>query len=587
MAAIAAQSMQYRLFRPALLTPALTVVPVRWPADLLMSLPGKGIRNATRRSAMKSIEKLLALQPGLEYLGLTNLKKVHWNHCTPMLYEHAVQKGEAVITHLGPLALVHPGKSTGRAPKDRFIVKDDTTADKIHWSDINVPYDPQTFDFVFERVKAYLQDREIYVQDAWAGADETYRVAIRVITEFAWQALFARNLLLRIRDRNLLPDFKPEFTVFAIPKFLGNPQLDGLNSETFILVNFTRKIILIGGTYYGGEIKKSVFTVLNYLLPQQKVLSMHCSANVGRHGDTALFFGLSGTGKTTLSADPSRALIGDDEHGWSDNGIFNFEGGCYAKVIRLSKEAEPEIYETTRKFGTILENVVVDPLTRLTDLNDDSITENTRAAYPITHLDNIVRNGIGGHPENIIFLTCDAFGVLPPISKLSPDQATYHFLLGYTAKVAGTEAGVTEPQATFSTCFGAPFMPLHPSEYARLLRNRIEQHRVTCWLVNTGWTRGPYGLGHRIAIGHTRAMLNAALDGKLENVRYVTDPVFGLRVPTECPGVPSDLLIPRNIWKDKTAYDQKAGELARNFINNFRHYDPMVPDSVKHAGPPL
>ncbi|MDD4073352.1 MAG: phosphoenolpyruvate carboxykinase (ATP) [Desulfobacterales bacterium] len=536
---------------------------------------------------MKSIEQLMTLEPGLEYLGLTNLKKVHWNHCTPMLYEHAVQKGEAMITHLGPLALVHPGKSTGRAPRDRFIVKDENTANKIHWGDVNVPCKPKNFDFVFERVKAYLQDREIYVEDAYAGADETYRVPIRVITEFAWQALFARNLLIRVRDRSLLPDFKPGFTVFALPKFLGNPELDELNSETFILVNFTRKIILIGGTYYGGEIKKSVFTVLNYLLPQQKVLSMHCSANVGKDGDTALFFGLSGTGKTTLSADPARSLIGDDEHGWSDSGIFNFEGGCYAKVIRLSKKAEPEIYETTRKFGTILENVAVDPVTRITDLDDDSITENTRAAYPITHLDNIIREGKAGHPENIIFLTCDAFGVLPPVSRLTPDQAIYHFLLGYTAKVAGTEEGITEPQATFSTCFGAPFMPLHPSEYARLLGEKIEQHRVTCWLVNTGWTGGPYGIGYRIAIENTRALLNAALGGNLNEADYIKDPVFGLRVPAKCPGVPSEILIPRNTWTDKAAYDLKAEALARSFIDNFRQYETLVPESVRHAGPRL
>jgi len=534
---------------------------------------------------MKSIEEISALEPGLEYLGLTNLKKVHWNHCTPMLYEHAVRKGEAMITHLGPLSLVHPGKSTGRAPRDKFIVKDEHTADKIHWSDVNVPYDPQTFDFVFERVKAYLQDREIYVQDAWAGADERYRVGVRVITEFSWQALFARNVLLRIRDRRDLPHFNPEFTVLAIPKFLGNPKLDGLNSETFILINFSKKIILIAGTYYGGEIKKSVFSVLNYLLPQKKVLSMHCSANMGKNGDVALFFGLSGTGKTTLSADPNRALIGDDEHGWSDDGVFNFEGGCYAKVIRLSKKAEPEIYETTRKFGTILENVVVDPVTRLTDLNDDGITENTRAAYPLTHLDNIVPDGRGGHPKNIIFLTCDAFGVLPPISRLSARQASYHFLLGYTAKVAGTEAGVTEPQATFSTCFGAPFMPLHPSEYAKLLGHKIDHHQADCWLVNTGWTGGPYGVGRRIAIHHTRAMLNAAIEGRLNQVDYTEDPVFGLRIPMECPGIPSEILIPRNTWDNAAAYDRKAEELAHRFMENFRAYEAFVPESIKQVGP--
>jgi len=533
----------------------------------------------------KSIEQLMKLEPGLEYLGLTNLKEVHWNHCTPVLYEHVIKKNEGVLTHLGPIVVVRPGKSTGRAPRDKFIVKDENTANKIHWSTVNVPYDAKKFDYIFERVKAYLQDREIYVQDAYAGADEKYRVAIRVITEFAWQALFARNMLLRIRDRKLLPGFQPEFTVFAMPKFLGNPELDELNSETFILVNFTRKIVLIGGTYYAGEIKKSVFTVLNFLLPQKKVLSMHCSANVGKKGDTALFFGLSGTGKTTLSADPNRALVGDDEHGWSDDGIFNFEGGCYAKAIRLSKEAEPEIYETTRKFGTILENVVFNPVTRILDLNDDSITENTRAAYPLTHLDNIVREGKSGHPKNIVFLTADAFGVLPPISKLSPAQASYHFLLGYTAKVAGTEAGVTEPQATFSTCFGAPFMPLHPSEYARLLGKKIEEHRVKCWLVNTGWTGGPYGVGHRISIRYTRALLNAALEGKLDHAGFVTEPVFGLEIPRECPGIPTGILMPRESWKNKEAYDQKAGELAKSFQDQFKQYETLVADEIKNAGP--
>ena len=537
---------------------------------------------------MKPFDELKKLEPGLEYLGIRNLKKVHWNLCTPKLYEQATKRGEGVMSHLGPLVVVRPTESpisTGRAPNDKFIVRDQETENKINWGKVNIAYDPEKFDNVFERLKAYMQDREIFVQDVYAGADEKYRLAIRVITEYAWQSLFARNLLLRIRDRRKLKDFTPEFTVIAMPKFLANPQLDDIHSETFILVNFSQKLVLIGGTYYGGEIKKSVFTALNYILPQNNVLSMHCSANVGEKGDTALLFGLSGTGKTTLSADPTRALIGDDEHGWSDDGIFNFEGGCYAKVIRLSKEAEPEIYETTRKFGTILENVVCDEETRMVDLNDDSITENTRGAYPLTHLDNIVKEGKGGHPKNIVFLTADAFGVLPPISKLTTDQATYHFLLGYTAKVAGTEEGVTEPKATFSTCFGAPFMPLRPSEYAKLLAEKIEAHNARCWLLNTGWTGGPYGVGERISIKYTRALLNAALEGRLDDVEYVQDPIFCISVPTSCPGVPSEILMARNTWEDKAAYDKKAHELAELFTENFQQYADFVSNQVYCSGP--
>ncbi len=537
---------------------------------------------------MKPFHELKKLEPGLEYLGIRNIKKAHWNLCSPKLYELATKRGEGVMSHLGPLIIVRPKQSpisTGRAPNDKFIVRDKNTENKINWGDVNIAYAPEKFDYIFERLKAYMQDRELFIQDVHAGADEKYRLAVRVITEYAWQSLFARNLLIRIRDRSQLPGFTPEFTVIAMPKFMANPQLDDIHSETFILVNFTKKLVLIGGTYYGGEIKKSVFTALNYILPQKNVLSMHCSANVGEKGDTALLFGLSGTGKTTLSADPKRALIGDDEHGWSDNGIFNFEGGCYAKVIRLSKEAEPEIYETTRKFGTILENVVCDEETRYVDLNDDSITENTRAAYPLTHLDNIVRKGVGGHPKNIIFLTADAFGVLPPISKLTLDQATYHFLLGYTAKVAGTEEGVTEPKATFSTCFGAPFMPLHPSEYAKLLAKKIEQNNARCWLVNTGWTGGPYGIGERISIKHTRALLNAALGGLLHDAEYIQDPFFCLSVPTSCPGLPSEILMTRNTWKDKDAYDAKARHLAGLFTKNFKQYENFVSSQVYCAGP--
>lgn len=531
---------------------------------------------------MKTHSTKVTLEPGLEYLGLRNLKKVHWNHTSPMLYEHAITRNEGVISHLGPL-VVSTGKITGRSPNDKFVVKDEHTADKVNWGKVNVSYDPQKFEMMFERAKAYLQSREVFVQDAWAGADEKYRLPIRVITLYAWQALFARNMFLRITDLEELEKFNPEFTVIALPNFLGHPELDGINSETFILVNFTQKIVLIGGTHYAGEIKKSIFTVLNYILPLQGVLGMHCSANIGKKGDTALLFGLSGTGKTTLSADPNRALIGDDEHGWSDEGIFNFEGGCYAKVINLSPEAEPEIWETTRKFGTVLENVVIDERDRRPNLDDGSLTENTRAAYPLTHLSNIVEEGKGGHPKNIIFLTCDAFGVLPPISKLTPEQAMVQFLLGYTAKVAGTEKGITEPQATFSTCFGAPFMPLHPSVYAKMLGEKIKKHDAKCWLVNTGWTGGAYGVGHRISIKHTRALLNAALEGKLDNVEFVIDPFFGLSIPTVCEGVPSEILNPKNTWANKAEYDEKAIALAKSFVDNFKQYAEYVDDSVNAA----
>ncbi len=533
---------------------------------------------------MKTLSALPNAVPGLEYLGLSNVKKVYWNHNTPKLYEDAIKNKEAIISHLGPL-VVNTGKITGRSPNDKYVVKDEFSADKVNWGKTNVPYEPHKFDMLFERVKAYLQNRELYIEDAYAGTDDNYKLPIRVITLYAWQALFVRNMFIRFKDREALKGFSPEFTVIAVPNFLANPILDEINSETFIMINFTKKIVLIGGTHYAGEIKKSIFTVMNYILPLKGVMGMHCSANVGKDGDSALLFGLSGTGKTTLSADPNRALIGDDEHGWSENGIFNFEGGCYAKVIRLSAEAEPEIWETTRKFGTILENVVLNDETRMVDLYDDSMTENTRASYPLTHLSNIVTDGKGGHPKNIIFLTADAFGVLPPISKLTPEQAMYQFLLGYTAKVAGTEKGITEPQATFSTCFGAPFMPLHPSVYANMLGEKIKKHNVKCWLVNTGWTGGPYGEGHRISIKHTRGLLNAALEGKLDNVEYWIDPIFGLSVPSKCEDVPTEILNPKNTWTNKDAYDIKAKDLASRFKENFKQYDAYVNDDIRKAAP--
>ncbi len=523
-------------------------------------------------------------EPDLDYLGLRNLNNVYWNLTTPILYEQIIRRREGLLSHLGPV-VVRTGSFTGRSPNDKFIVKESTSEHEIWWGDVNRPFSEEKFNQIWYRVQAYLQGNDIFVQDCYVGADEKHRIPLRVITEYAWHSLFARNMFIRILDENELKNHVPEYTIIDLPKFHAVPELDGTNSEAFILVNFKEKLILIGGTSYAGEIKKSAFTVMNYLLPKKNILSMHCSANVGPKGDTAIFFGLSGTGKTTLSTDPNRALIGDDEHGWSDDGVFNFEGGCYAKVIRLSPEAEPEIWETTRKFGTILENVAIDSYWRRPDFNDSTFTENTRASYPITHLENIVEEGKAGHPQNIVFLTADAFGVLPPISRLTPEQAMYHFLSGYTAKVAGTERGVTEPQATFSTCFGAPFMPQHPSVYAKLLGEKIKKHEVKCWLVNTGWTGGPYGVGHRMEIKYTRAMLNAALDGKLDDVPYVEDPIFKVLVPTECPGVPNEVLIPENTWQDKEAYRQKAKELAAKFAENFKQYEAYVSEEVKKAGP--
>ncbi len=523
-------------------------------------------------------------EPDLDYLGLRNLNNVYWNLTTPILYEQIIRRREGLLSHLGPV-VVRTGSFTGRSPNDKFIVKESTSEHEIWWGDVNRPFSEEKFNQIWYRVQAYLQGNDIFVQDCYVGADEKHRIPLRVITEYAWHSLFARNMFIRILDENELKNHVPEYTIIDLPKFHAVPELDGTNSEAFILVNFKEKLILIGGTSYAGEIKKSAFTVMNYLLPKKNILSMHCSANVGPKGDTAIFFGLSGTGKTTLSTDPNRALIGDDEHGWSDDGVFNFEGGCYAKVIRLSPEAEPEIWETTRKFGTILENVAIDSYWRRPDFNDSTFTENTRASYPITHLENIVEEGKAGHPQNIVFLTADAFGVLPPISRLTPEQAMYHFLSGYTAKVAGTERGVTEPQATFSTCFGAPFMPQHPSVYAKLLGEKIKKHEVKCWLVNTGWTGGPYGVGHRMEIKYTRAMLNAALDGKLDDVPYVEDPIFKVHVPTECPGVPNEVLIPENTWQDKEAYRQKAKELAAKFAENFKQYEAYVSEEVKKAGP--
>ncbi|MGA3084567.1 MAG: phosphoenolpyruvate carboxykinase (ATP) [Thermodesulfobacteriota bacterium] len=522
---------------------------------------------------------------GLDHHGIKNVGRVFWNPPTPVLYEEIVRRREGVIAHLGPI-VVRTGHYTGRSPNDKRIVREKTSEKKIWWGPVNIPMEPEKFDILYFRLLAYLQGKDVFVQDCYAGADPKYQVPIRIITESAWHNLFSRIMFVQAKDQSKLVHHVPKFTIINVPRFHAMPELDGTNSEAFIVVNFGKRLILIGGTSYAGEIKKSVFTVLNYLYPQEKVMSMHCSANVGEKGDVAIFFGLSGTGKTTLSADPERFLIGDDEHGWSDKGIFDFEGGCYAKVIRLSPEAEPEIYECTRRFGTILENVAIDNQTRRIDLNDDSLTENTRAAYPISHIPRAIRSGVAGHPRNIIMLTYDAFGVLPPIAKLTPEQAMYQFLSGYTAKVAGTEKGLgKEPQATFSTCFGAPFMALPPTVYAGLLGERIQKHKVKCWLVNTGLSGGPFGVGERISIAYTRAMIHQALQGKLDNVPTQTDPIFNLRIPRSCEGVPKEILDPRTTWRKPREYDARARDLAERFRENFKPFASQVSSKVKRAGP--
>ena len=524
-------------------------------------------------------------QQSLESLGITNVNTVYWNLSTPSLIEEAIRRREGRLAHLGPL-VVRTGQHTGRAPNDKFIVREPSCVDKVWWGKVNRPMEPDKFDLLHRRLLAYLQGKDLFVQDCFAGADPAYRLPIRVITETAWHNLFARNMFIQPNQEQLATHV-PQFTVINAPNFQADPEVDGTRSEVFVVIHFGRRLVLIGGSQYAGEIKKSIFTVLNFLLPQQNVLSMHCSANIGSNEESAVFFGLSGTGKTTLSADPTRKLIGDDEHGWSDRGVFNFEGGCYAKVIRLSAQSEPEIYETTRRFGTILENVAFDSATGRLDLDDSSLTENTRAAYPISHISNATRDGLGGHPTHIIMLTADAFGVLPPIAKLTPAQAMYYFLSGYTAKVAGTEKGVTEPQATFSTCFGAPFMALSPTVYANLLGAKIARQKVDVWLVNTGWSGGPYGVGQRMKISYTRAMINAALNGELRYIPTTRDPNFGIAVPTSCPNVPAEVLNPRNTWADKAAYDTQARALASMFIDNFKAFAGEVSSEVNLAGPVL
>lgn len=522
----------------------------------------------------------------LKNQGLNYLDRVFWNLSEESLYEEIIFRNEGKITKHGAL-LVKTGKHTARAAADKFIVKEDSSDSKIWWGVYNRPIALEKYDIMFSRLQAWAQGEEFFVQDCYAGADPEYKMPVRIITEKAWHSLFARNMFITTEDKDTLKRFMPDFTIIAVPGFKADPIVDGTRSDTAIVINFAQRTAIIANSLYGGEIKKSVFTVLNYLLTFQDVLPMHCSANVGKNGDVALFFGLSGTGKTTLSADPNRLLIGDDEHGWSNEGVFNFEGGCYAKVIRLSQEHEPQIYETTRRFGTILENVVFDPVSRRIDLDDDIITENTRASYPLEFIPNIVESGYTKtHPKNVIFLTCDASGVMPPIAKLSPEQAQYHFISGYTSKIAGTEIGLgIEPQITFSACFGAPFMVRHPYEYAQMLKERMLKHNVNVWLVNTGWVGGRFGVGKRISIKHTRNLLNAALDGKLDNVEYRTDKLFGYQVPLSCPDVPTDVLEPSNSWGDKNDYWKKYDALAARFIENFKLFASNVSEEVKNAGP--
>jgi phosphoenolpyruvate carboxykinase (ATP) len=516
-------------------------------------------------------------------MGIATYSRVYRNLTPSQLYEHALRRREGVVTPAGPFAAVTT-PHTGRSPNDKFLVQEPESANRIWWGKVNQPMSPGQFDRLKADVEAHLASQELFIRDVYAGADPNFRLPIRFTTPNAWHALFVYNMFLRPADGDL-SRFTPGFQVLHAPEFQADPAVHGTKSGTFIIVSFAQRTILIGGTRYAGELKKSIFSVLNYLLPMQGVLSMHCSANVGKDGDCALFFGLSGTGKTTLSADPERRLIGDDEHGWSDDGIFNFEGGCYAKVIRLSREGEPEIYATTEMFGTVLENVDVNPETGAVDLNSQRITENTRASYPIHYIPNHVPEGMAGHPAHVIFLTCDAYGVMPPIAKLTPEQTMYHFLSGYTAKVAGTERGVTEPKETFSACFGAPFLPLPPSVYATMLGERIARHHVQCWLVNTGWTGGPYGVGHRMDLKHTRAMIRAALGGQLDNVATRREPVFGLQVPQHVPGVPDDVLDPRKTWKDPAAYDAQAQKLTALFRKNFEQFADAVTPVVRNAGP--
>ncbi len=522
---------------------------------------------------------------GLENQGFRNLKAAHWNLTAAELYERAVTRGEAAVAKDGPLVVL-TGQHTGRSPKDKFFVREPSSESQIWWEN-NQAMEPAKFDALFESMAAYAQGRELFVQDLYGGADPTHRLPVRVITEFAWHSLFIQHLLIEPRAGEH-DHFKPEFTIVCLPGFAADPKMHGCRTGTVIAINLAKRLVMIGGTSYAGEMKKSVFTLLNYILPAKRVMAMHASANIGKSRDTAIFFGLSGTGKTTLSADPNRTLIGDDEHGWSENGVFNIEGGCYAKMIRLSADAEPEIFATAHRFGTVLENVVMDPVTRELDLDSEKYTENTRAAYPIDYIPNTSPTGTGGHPKNVIFLTADAFGVLPPIAKLTAGQAMYHYLSGFTAKVAGTEKGLgSDPEPTFSTCFGAPFLPRHPSEYGNLLRDLIAKHKVDCWLVNTGWTGGKYGVGKRMPIKVTRALLAAALDGTLAEVEMRVDPNFRFRVPVAVPGIDTKILNPRETWADTDAYDAMARKLVGMFRDNFKKFEAHVGDDVLSAAPQI
>jgi phosphoenolpyruvate carboxykinase (ATP) len=541
------------------------------------------------KTPAESVAQVRKADYNLSNHGVSNLRLAYWNLPMEALYEESVFRREGVISVDGPF-VVTTGKHTARSANDKFIVREASTEQNIWWGQYNRPFSADKFEQLYTRMLGYLQGRDVFVQDAYAGADPQYRLPVRVVTELAWQSMFARNMFLLPESLEEYKRFVPEFTIVAATGFKAIPSIDSTNSETFIIIDFSKKLAIIGNTAYAGEIKKSVFTILNYLLPIQDVLSMHCSANVGYDSgsldDVALFFGLSGTGKTTLSADPTRRLIGDDEHGWSESGVFNFESGCYAKVIGLSAEAEPQIYSTTKKFGTILENVPHDPMSRYIDLNDDSITENTRASYPLVFIDNAVPEKKAGHPKNVVLLTCDASGVMPPIARLTPNQALYQFISGYTSKIGGTEVGLgKEPEITFSACFGGPFMVLHPYRYADLLRSKINRYDVRCWLVNTGWVGGPYGVGKRISIKHTRTLLNAALTGKLEKVKYYRDSIFGFEVPKTCLDVPESVLEPWSSWPSKEEYMKKYNQLAKRFIDNFKRFEDGTSREIIEAGP--
>lgn len=519
----------------------------------------------------------------LSYLDLETSGKIHFNLPPAELVEHALARKEGSLTSTGAL-MANTGKFTGRSPKDRYIVKDEKTSDAVWWGDINIPFDGEKFDQLLEKMKAFLQDKDLFVRDAFAGADPEHRLNIRVINTLAWHNLFCHNMFLR-PEQEELSQFIQDFTIICAPDFKADPVTDGTKNSNFAILNLSKRMILIGGTGYAGEMKKGIFSVLNFILPHEKnVLSMHCSANVGKDDDTAIFFGLSGTGKTTLSADPNRNLIGDDEHGWTETGVFNFEGGCYAKVIDLTREKEPEIWDAIR-FGSVVENTCFKPGTREVDYENGSVTENTRTAYPIHYIPNAQLPSMAGIPKNIFFLTADAFGVIPPISKLNKSQAMYHFISGYTAKVAGTEMGITEPKLTFSACFGAAFLPLHPTKYATLFGEKMEKYDTNVWLINTGWTGGPYGIGSRMKLAYTRAMITAALEGKLDEVELKTHQIFGVQVPQTCPSVPAEVLNPRSTWSDPSAYDKQAHELALAFVKNFKQFESYASEEILKGAP--